>query len=66
MKCLNTAFMPEAVLILKKRRNFKIMRYCNEKRIPVTPSTGTGLCGGCVPIEGGIVLALDKMNRVLE
>jgi glycolate oxidase len=61
-------FMPEAVLIAKETQEISnIMRYCNEKRIPVTPrGTGTGLCGGCVPIEGGIVLALDKMNRVLE
>jgi len=35
--------------------------------IPVTPRGGaTGLCGGCVPVCGGIVLSLERMNRVLE
>ncbi|MGI6215004.1 MAG: FAD-binding oxidoreductase [Christensenellales bacterium] len=61
-------FMPEAVLQVKSTDEVsQIMRYCNEKHIPVTPrGTGTGLCGGCVPIHGGIVLSLEKMNRVLE
>ncbi len=44
-----------------------VLRLANEKRIPVTPRGGaTGLCGGCVPYEGGIVLSLENMNRVLE
>ncbi len=35
--------------------------------IPVTARGGaTGLCGGCVPTTGGIVLSLELMNRVLE
>ncbi len=44
-----------------------ILRLANEHRIPVTPRGGaTGLCGGCVPSFGGIVLSLEKMNRILE
>ncbi len=44
-----------------------VMRLADEKRIPVTPRGGaTGLCGGCVPIHGGIVLSLERMNRLLE
>jgi glycolate oxidase len=44
-----------------------VMRLAAENRIPVTPRGGaTGLCGGCVPLHGGIVLALEKMNRVVE
>ncbi|MCX6576328.1 MAG: FAD-binding oxidoreductase [Candidatus Aminicenantes bacterium] len=44
-----------------------ILRLANEYKIPVTPRGGaTGLCGGCVPSSGGIVLSLEKMNRVLE
>lgn len=44
-----------------------ILSLANQKRIPVTPRGGaTGLCGGCVPSEGGIVLSLENMNRVLE
>lgn len=44
-----------------------ILRLANEHKIPVTPRGGaTGLCGGCVPSSGGIVLSLEKMNRILE
>lgn len=45
----------------------KILHLANEKRIAVTPrGGGTGVCGGCVPIYGGILLSLERMNRVLE
>jgi glycolate oxidase len=45
----------------------KVLRLANEKRIPVTPrGAGTGVCGGCVPIRGGILLSLERMNRILE
>jgi glycolate oxidase len=44
-----------------------ILRLANEHKIPVTPRGGaTGLCGGCVPSFGGIVLSLEKMNQILE
>ncbi|MCJ7644737.1 MAG: FAD-binding oxidoreductase [Candidatus Aminicenantes bacterium] len=34
-------------------------------RVPVTPRGGaTGLCGGCVPSAGGIVLSLEKMRAI--
>lgn len=42
----------------------KIMRFCSEHKIPVTPQGGnTGLCGGAVP-NGGILLNLSKLNRI--
>lgn len=45
----------------------KILRLANKERIPVTPrGSGTGLCGGAIPSYGGIVLSLEKMNRILE
>ncbi len=45
----------------------KILKLANEKNIPVTPrGGGTGLSGGGVPIHGGIVLSLERMNRILE
>ena len=44
-----------------------VLALANEKNIPVTPrGLGTGLSGGAVPAAGGIVLSLEKMNRVLE
>jgi glycolate oxidase len=45
----------------------EILRLANRERIPVTPRGGaTGLCGGCVPTYKGIVLSLERMNRIVE
>ena len=45
----------------------KLLAFAGEKRIPVTPrGGGTGLSGGCVPVYGGILLSLERMNRILE
>lgn len=44
-----------------------IMKYAYEHKIPVTPrGAGTNLVGSTVPADGGIVLDLSRMNRVLE
>lgn len=44
-----------------------IMKFAYENGIPVTPrGQGTGLVGGCVPINGGILLNMSKMNKFLE
>ncbi len=59
---------PEAVV--KPRRTEEVaavLRLADEARLPVTPRGGaTGLCGGCVPVHGGIVLSLEKMNQIIE
>lgn len=45
----------------------EIIRLASEELLPVTPrGAGTGLCGGCVALYGGILLGLEKMGRVLE
>jgi glycolate oxidase len=45
----------------------ELLRLATERRIAVTPRGGaTGLCGGCVPASGGLVLSLERMNRLLE
>jgi glycolate oxidase len=44
-----------------------ILKFADERRIPVTPrGAGTGLSGVTVPLLGGIVLDLAKMNRILK
>ncbi|OGD19971.1 MAG: hypothetical protein A2W03_15970 [Candidatus Aminicenantes bacterium RBG_16_63_16] len=44
-----------------------VLKLAAAERVPVTPRGGaTGLCGGCVPAFGGIVLSLEKMNRIVE
>jgi len=44
-----------------------IMKLANRELIPVTPrGAGSGLSGGAVPVYGGIVLSVERMNRILE
>jgi glycolate oxidase len=43
------------------------MKSASKYKIPVTPrGSGTGLCGAAVPIKGGIVMAMQRMNKVLR
>ncbi len=45
----------------------QILKMANEDRIPVTPwGAGTSLEGNPIPVEGGIVLDFQQMNRILE
>ncbi|MBE0478735.1 FAD-binding protein [Candidatus Aerophobetes bacterium] len=45
----------------------RLMKFANEKKIPITPrGAGYGLSGGAVPVCGGIVLSLEKMDKILE
>ncbi len=45
----------------------RILKLANTEKIPVTPrGGGTGLCGGCVPAHGGIVLLMEALNKVIE
>jgi len=45
----------------------EIMKLANQARVPVVPrGAGTGLSGGSVPVYGGIVLELTRMNSILE
>jgi glycolate oxidase subunit GlcD len=42
-----------------------VVAWCYEHDVPITPrGGGTGAAGGCVPLDGGIVLALDRLARV--
>jgi len=44
-----------------------VMRFCDETRTPVVPrGGGTGYTGGAVPMRGGVVLSLERLNRILE
>ena len=44
-----------------------LARLCNERRVPLTVrGGGTGYTGGAVPSLGGLVMSLERMNRILE
>ncbi|MBW1681765.1 MAG: FAD-binding protein [Deltaproteobacteria bacterium] len=59
---------PEAVVLPETPQEISgILRYASDQKIPVTPrGAGTGLSAGCTPVQGGIVLDMKRMNRVLE
>jgi len=43
-----------------------IMKVCNQRRIPVTPrGGGSGVTGGALPCMGGVVLSLERLNRII-
>jgi glycolate oxidase len=45
----------------------EIMKLASTHRIPVVPrGAGTGMTGGIVPVEGGIVMALTKLDAIVE
>lgn len=62
------AHMPEAVVKPSTAKEIsKIMKLANKYKIPVTPrGAGSGLSGGAIPVYGGIVLSVEKMNRIIE
>jgi len=44
-----------------------LMKLANQHQIPVTPrGAGTGLSGGALPVMGGLLIAMEKFNRILE
>ena len=62
------AHMPEVVVAPDTAEQVAaVMRLANDARIPVTPrAAGSGLSGGAVPVFGGIVLSVERMNRIVE
>lgn len=61
-------FMPDALLLCETTEEVsRVMAYCHGENIAVTPrGAGTGLCGGCVATQGGVLLSTERMKRVLE
>lgn len=61
-------FVPEVVLKPETIEEVsKIMRFCYDNNIPVTPSGArTGLSGGALPIHGGVVLSMERFNKIIE
>jgi glycolate oxidase len=44
-----------------------VARQCHDMRVPLIPrGGGTGYTGGAVPLSGGVVLSLERLNRILE
>lgn len=44
-----------------------VVKICYENNIPITPrGAGTGLAGGAVPLYGGVLIDISKMNRIIS
>lgn len=45
----------------------KIVRLCYEYNIPITPrGAGTGVAGGSVPVVGGLVLSMERIDKIID
>jgi glycolate oxidase len=65
-----TAFSarPEAVILADSREEvIELVSLCHREGVPfVARGSGTSLSGGSLPVEGGIVIGLNRLNRVLS
>ena len=61
-------FKPEIVLKPADTAQVSsILKYCNENSIPVTPrGAGTGLSGAALPVFGGVLLSMERFNKILQ
>jgi glycolate oxidase len=59
---------PDLVLLPSTAEEMQaIVRICHLNRIPIVArGSGTGLSGGALPVKGGVVIGLSRMNRILE
>src|SRR5829696_7357497 len=45
----------------------EIIKLCNQYKIPVTPrGAGTGLSGGALPNFGGVLISMERLNKIIE
>src|SRR5439155_596781 len=60
--------MPEIVVLPGSAEEVAtVVRAAKQANVPIVPrGSGTGLAGGAVPAEGGVVISLARMNRILE
>jgi len=65
---IGLSYPPEAVILPSTLKEVQdIFHLANIENIPVTPrGLGTGLSGGAVPLYGGIVLSLERINSLIE
>ena len=59
---------PDLVLLPANTREIAaIARLCHEHRVPlVVRGAGTGYTGGAVPTRGGVVVSMERLNRIIE
>ena len=65
---LGIGTLPDLVVLPTSTNEISsIARLCHEHRVPlVVRGAGTGYTGGAVPTHGGVVLSMERLNRILE
>ncbi|MCL5069806.1 MAG: FAD-binding protein [Actinobacteria bacterium] len=61
-------YLPDVIIKVKDSQQISsILKFANEYKIPVTPrGAATGLSGGCLAVNGGILLVLIEMNKIYD
>jgi FAD/FMN-containing dehydrogenase len=64
----NPPSLPDYVVLATTEEQIqRLVRLANEEKIPITPVVGMSSTGGLtIPVEGGIILDLHKMDRIIE
>ncbi len=58
--------VPRAIVLAQSENDvIATVRFCRKHRLPIIArGAGTGLSGGCVPVEGGLVLSTERINHL--
>ncbi|MDX2084570.1 MAG: FAD-linked oxidase C-terminal domain-containing protein [Candidatus Melainabacteria bacterium] len=66
--CLLMKAIPDAVVLPNTTEQVAdVVKLCRQHQVPfVARGAGTGLSGGALPVKGGIIIGLNRMNRLLE
>lgn len=61
-------FMPDVVVKPGSAHEVsEVLKICNHYKIPVTPrGAGTGLSGGALPVKRGVVISMERFNKIIE
>ena len=60
--------MPDVIVFPRNTEQVSaIMKLAHQEKIPAVPrGAGTGVSGGTIPVKGGIIIEISRMNRILE
>lgn len=60
--------LPELVVLPRTRDQVEaVVRLCHQERVPFVPrGAGTGLSGGALALEGGVMIGMNRMHHILE
>jgi glycolate oxidase len=61
-------YYPQAVVRPENKEQIsQLLQLCNENLIPVTPrGAGTGLSGGALAVMGGLLISMEKFNKIIK